>query len=203
MLHILHFCSSTARPANSTSVATTTATTTATKATDSCAMDSQSCSTDLMENETLRWVVTFVRVRKRLGFFLILYSQPKLFLSFYSRVRGGITAVETSDETSTPQQSQYTPILPIPEAQPLENTKRCFAIFLTERAEAEGRDNPTDEEIDDVWDRVVRAPKDSPRNFWEYVYKPPGHARFVPSYQWMTFDSTVHVSCAGFVHFAS
>ena len=75
---------------------------------------------------------------------MILYSQPKLFLSFYSRVRDGITAVETSDETSTP---------PIPEALPLANTKRCFAIFLTERAEAEGRDNPTDEEIDDVWDR--------------------------------------------------
>ena len=138
--------------------------------------------------------MTFVRVRKRLGFFLILYSQPKLFLSFYSRVRDGITAVETSDETSTP---------PIPEALPLANTKQCFAIFLEERAEAEGRAYPTDKEIDDVWNRVVQAPKDSPRNFWEYVYKPPGHARFLPSYQWMTFDSTVNVSCAGFVHFAS
>ena len=125
------------------------------------------------------------------------------YFFFYSRVRGGITAVETSDETWTPQQSQYAPIMPIPEAQPLANTKQCFAIFLKECAEEQGREQPEDRHIDDVWNRIVEAPKDSPPNFWEYVYKPPGRARFLPSYPWMTMDSTVDVSCAGFVHFAS
>ena len=146
--------------------------------------------------------MTFVRVLKRQGIFLIFYSQPRLFLYFYSRVLGDITAVETPNESSAPRHSQYSPITPVPTPKTLANVKQCFSIFVTERAEEEGLEEPPDKEINEVWGRIESAQKDCPAYFWNQVYKPPGHARFVAAYQWLTFESTVEVSCAGFVHFA-
>ena len=196
LLRILHICSSTAQPGNLTSVASSTGM-------DSGAMDPQSCSTDPMEDVARRWVVTFDCVLKRQGIFFILYNQPRKFLYFDSVVLGDITAMETPNESSAPRERQYAPIdTPVPTAQPLAIVKQSFFEAVRNSAEKEGREEPPENQINEIWKRIEDAPKDSPTKFYDYVYRPPGHARFVAAYQWLTCESTLVVSCAGFVHFA-
>ena len=112
------------------------------------------------------------------------------------------SVAQNTATTSSPWQRQYAPVTDIPTPEPLDNVKASLIILVNERAKETGRDLPEEKQIVEIWERCIDAPKDCPQHFWEYVLKRPGDARYMGAYQWLTFERTIWVSCAGLVHFA-